>query len=90
MMYADVDELLRRLDDSFRNAGMPGDVYNRTKRMIRKTTTYCFCHCEECMFFHEFAEHDDELGDGYCDWLEKYVPCWGFCYCGERREDGHD
>ena len=86
MMLSDTDELLRRLDDSFRNAGMPRDVYNRVKRMIRKTTAYCFCHCDDCMFFKEFAEHDDELVDGYCDYLNRGVSCWGFCYFGERRE----
>ena len=43
--------------------------------------------CDECENFHQFAEPDEDLGDGFCDALDRYCPIWGFCFIGERRSE---
>ena len=80
----DVNDLLKPMEDSYRHAGVHDETYRKVKKWIRKAPQITVVRCEDCLCFHAFAEHDDEIGDGFCDAWEKFVPFWGFCHKGEE------
>lgn len=102
MRLIDADAILKRAEESFKNAGLHGEDYRKFKKWLRTAPTIDaveVVRCKECIhwFPHTQCGFDEDNGE-YHDYCGLLIPdddyyayrrkANDYCSYGERREDG--
>jgi hypothetical protein len=83
MRLIDADAILKRAEESFKNAGLHGDDYRKFKKWLRTAPTIDavkVVRCKDCRYRKKVGT------SYYCELDEFNVKDEDFCSWGERRE----